>query len=108
MVPLQVRVDDVSVSRSMREFIEGRVYQALAKVRHAVLEAHLNIEDVNGPARGGVDKQAKLVVRCRRRKPLVLEDRDSQLGVLIHRLMDRLEATVIRRTEKQKRARRKG
>ena len=101
MSQLHLRCDHVSLGTQLRSYLEDRIENALEKIRDKVNEIHLNIEDINGPNRKGLDKQAKLVVRWKNKQSLVIEDRDSTLGVLVHRLMDRLELAIERRNERK-------
>jgi ribosome-associated translation inhibitor RaiA len=97
---LNLCCDKVALGTQLRTYIEQRVDQAIARLKDKVNDVNLKIEDINGPDRKGLDKQARLVVRWRNKQSLVIEDRDSKLGVLIHRLMDRLEASIERRSQK--------
>lgn len=106
MSQIHLRCDQVSLGTQLRSYLEDRVENALEKIRDKVNEIHLNIEDINGPNRKGLDKQAKLVVRWKNKQSLVIEDRDSKLGVLVHRIMDRLELAIERRSERQTEKRR--
>lgn len=45
--------------------------------------------DSNGE-KGGIDKHFRVVIHLRRRPTLVIEDRDSDLAVLISRVLDRV------------------
>lgn len=108
MSHLNLRCDEVPLGAQLRSYIEQRLDQAIAKLRDRVHEINLKIEDINGPDRKGLDKQAKLVVRWRNKQSLVIEDKDSKLGVLIHRVMDRLEASIERRTQRHHEKRKGG
>ncbi len=99
---LNLCCDKIDLGSQLRTYIEQRVDQAIGKLKDKVNDIHLKIEDINGPDRKGLDKQAKLVVRWRNKQSLVIEDRDSKLGVLIHRIMDRLEASIERHSQKLK------
>ena len=55
----------------------------------------------------GLDKQAKLVVRWKNKQSLVIHDKDSKIGTLIHRVLDRLEASIERRVERRREKRTK-
>lgn len=105
---LNLRCDEVSLGDQLRSYIEQRLDHAIAKLRDKVSNINLKIEDINGPDRKGLDKQAKLVVRWRNKQSLVIEDRDSKLGVLIHRVMDRLESSIERRNQRQHEKRKGG
>jgi ribosome-associated translation inhibitor RaiA len=107
MNQLHLRCDQVFLGDQLRSYIEGRIEQAMERIRDKVHEIHLNIEDINGPNRKGLDKQAKLVVRWTNKQSLVIEDKDATLGVLLHRMMDRLELALERRTNRNQEKRNK-
>ena len=102
---LHLRCDDVRLTEQLRNYLQDRLKIAIEKIRDKVHEVHLNIQDVNGPNRGGLDKQAKLVVRWKNKQSLVIQDKDSKLGALLHRVMDRLDASIDRRMQKGRRQR---
>lgn len=97
---LHLRCDDVTLTAQLKSYLQDRLDQAIEKIRDRVHEVHLNIEDINGPNRKGLDKQAKLVVRWNNKQSLVIQDKDSKVGALIHRVLDRLEASIDRRMER--------
>ena len=102
-----LRCDDITLTTQLKSYLQERLDQAIERIRDKVQDVHLNIEDVNGPNRKGLDKQAKLVVRWKNKQSLVIHDKDSKIGTLVHRVMDRLEASIERRVERRREKRTK-
>lgn len=64
------------------------VQEALGRFGAKIQRVQVTLSDVNGP-RGGLDKECRLVIHPRRMPPIVIHDRDSNPGSLIHRVAGR-------------------
>ncbi|MGL6094862.1 MAG: HPF/RaiA family ribosome-associated protein [Fimbriiglobus sp.] len=89
-----VEVDDAVTQRVAR-----RLGFALGRFGERVGRVTVHLTDTNGP-RGGVDKRCRVLVDLTRIGPVVVEDEDSELGVLIDRTADRTGQIVRRRLDR--------
>lgn len=64
------------------------IQEALGRFDEKIQRVQLVLVDVNGP-KGGLDKECRLVIHPRRMPPIVIHDRDSNPGALIHRVAGR-------------------
>jgi|694.fasta_scaffold02797_3 hypothetical protein len=96
---LNLCCDKVALGTQLRTYIEQRVDQAIARLKDKVNDVNLKIEDINGPDRKGLDKQARLVVRWRNKQSLVIEDRDYQVDELLSRITSQLDTEVKKRNQ---------
>jgi hypothetical protein len=64
------------------------IQEALGRFDEKIQRVQLVLVDVNGP-KGGLDKECRLVIHPRRMPPIVIHDRDSNPGGLIHRVAGR-------------------
>lgn len=64
------------------------IQEALGRFDEKIQRVQVVLVDVNGP-RGGLDKECRLVIHPKRMAPIVIHDRDSNPGALIHRVAGR-------------------
>ena len=64
------------------------IQEALGRFDERIQRVQVMLVDVNGP-RGGLDKECRLVIHPKRMPPIVIRDRDSSPGALIHRVAGR-------------------
>jgi putative sigma-54 modulation protein len=85
---MTVQFSDKSASRWVRENLATIVRSSIVKFQDRVQNVSLVIEDINGP-KGGVDKECRCIVRLKRMKPIVIRDRDANVGSLVRRVAER-------------------
>ena len=79
---------------------EEILLSALDRFRHRLKQVYLYIENVNGP-RGGIDKQCRCVLHLRRIPPVVVQDKDSCMNSLIHRVASRAVYALSQKADRQ-------
>jgi len=90
----------VALTEPLRKFASEKIELALERLAGSVKKIQLHLIDSNGPNRGGVDKSCRVIVQIHKQESLVLKDRDTNLGVVIDRITDRLGVAVSRRLER--------
>lgn len=80
-----------------RDFVTTRLTDELSHLARIVNRVNVYFHDNNGP-KGGCDKTCRLVIHLRRRPPVVIQEQDSALTPLIHRLLERARQAVQRRS----------
>lgn len=88
-----------------REFAERRLSFALSRFDSRIVDVELVVWDDNGP-RGGVDQACRLHIKLRGGEPIVITDRDSELGRAIARLAERGARSVARAVDRLREHRR--
>jgi len=97
---LSIHTKGVVLTEELRRFASEKLDVALERLLGSVQKIQLHLTDTNGPNRDGPDKSCRVVVQIHNQKSLVLEDQDSNLGLVIDRITDRLEAAVSRRVDR--------
>jgi len=98
---VQLHTNGLKLAEVQRELIRSRLLAELSHVSRIVNRVNVYFQDCNGP-KNGVDKTCRLVIHLRRRPPVVIQDQDSQLLPLIHRVLDRCGHVLQRRTESRR------
>lgn len=91
---VHVQVKGLPGAARLRRYATDRLTTALARVAHAVHDASMRLDDINGPERGGVDKLCRVVLRLSDQSVLVVEELGSDIGRVIDRVADRLQQNV--------------
>lgn len=91
---VQVQVKGLPGAARLRRYATERLTAALAGVAHAIHEASMRLNDINGPDRGGVDKLCRVVLKLSDKSILVVEELGSDVGRVIDRVADRLQQNV--------------
>lgn len=91
---VQVQVKGLPGAARLRRYATERLTAALARVAHAVHDASMRLDDINGPDRGGVDKLCRVVLKLSDKSVLVVEELGSDIGRVIDRVADRLQQNV--------------
>lgn len=97
---LSIHSHGIVLSNAFRQFVRRKAEVATEKISDRVRRIQFYLVDSNGPNRSGADKSCRVVIQFHKQKPLVLEDCDANLGVVIARITDRLEVAVGRRVER--------
>ncbi len=85
---IAIRTSHLTLQPVQRQQIERRASFALARLSSVITRVEVSLADTNGP-RGGVDKRCRVLVHMDGGNTAFVEDRDSDLGTLIDRAMDR-------------------
>jgi len=97
---LCIHTHGVLLTDALRRFASEKLHIALERLQGRVQKIQLHLIDTNGPNRNGRDKSCRVVVQIHHQKSLVLEDHDSNLGIVIDRITDRLGVAVHRRADR--------
>jgi len=104
---IAVHVKDKYASTRLQGNLADILMVSLAKFRGRVRDVTLILDDINGP-KGGLDKQCKVIVKLKRRSPVVIKDRDSNIGNLVRRVVERTAYTIGQKIDEHRvRSRRK-
>jgi len=98
---IEIQAQDFSPSPSALDFVKRRLSFALGRVGDDLHRVTVRLSEVDD-ARGGVDKSCLVQVRLRNLPDVVVENRESNLRVAIHRAADRAGWTVSRRLQRQR------
>jgi len=96
---LCIHTQGVVLPEALRRFASEKLNVALERLSGSVQEIQLHLIDTNGPNRNGPDKSCRVIVQIHKQKPLVLEDNDSNLGLVIDRITDRLGVVASQRID---------
>jgi len=97
---LSIHTQGVVLTDALRQFASEKMDLALERIAGSVRKIQIHLFDSNGPNRSGPDKSCRVIVQVDNQRSLVLEDRDSNLGLVIDRITDRLGAAVSRRLDR--------
>ena len=97
---LSIHTRGVVLTDALRRFASEKMDLAVERIAGNVRKIQLHLIDSNGPNRSGPDKSCRVIVQIDKQRSLVLEDRDSNLGLVIDRITDRLGAAVSRRVDR--------
>jgi len=91
---VQIQVKGLTKATQLRRFAARKLEVALAQFSHSIQEAHVRLNDINGPDRGGVDKLCRVVLRFKDNSIMVIEELGSEISQVIDRVVDRLHQSV--------------
>ncbi len=80
---------------------EQIVGDSLERFRNQVKKVYLYIKDINGP-RGGIDKHCRCVLHPQRIPPIVIQDQDENMVVLLHRVANRAAYVLSQKVSKSR------
>ncbi|XZE21017.1 hypothetical protein SH449x_000910 [Pirellulaceae bacterium SH449] len=87
----------------LTDAIKRQTYQklelALDRLENQISDISVTIYDTNGPFLGGVDKACRIEVRIRDQDPIIIEDIDEKVDVVIDRITDRLGVVACQRID---------
>ena len=97
---LSIRLRHCRLSNAAYDQITRRVAFALGRFAHVIRSVDVLIIDVNGP-KGGVDKRARLRIRGRGFRPIVIEQASSDalaaVALAVHRAAHSVQRELGRR-----------
>ena len=94
-----VRGKRIVVGPTLQEEVERRIYLALGRFSDVIRKVDMSLSDVNG-LRGGIDKNARIVVLLKPNEEVVAEATDVTLLVAIDRTCYRIKRLVSRVVER--------
>ena len=92
---LDIRRQGIDIDEASRDRLERRVEFALGRLGRHVSRVWVHLADDHG-ARGGSDKRCRVLVRLQHLPDVLIDDRDSDLNVVIDRAVNRAGLTVRR------------
>lgn len=93
---MKIQIKGLPRAAKLRRLAAHKIDVALARYSHAIQEASVRLDDINGPDRGGVDKLCRVVLRMRDSSVLVIEELGTDIAQVIERVADRLRQSVAR------------
>jgi putative sigma-54 modulation protein len=102
---IDIQAHHLVLKTEHREQIQRRASFALSRLSSRINQVEVHLTDINGP-RGGVDTQCRVHVRLDQGEPVVVEDIDQDLTLLINRSLARAGQAVERRISKSTAGRR--
>jgi ribosomal subunit interface protein len=99
---IHVFVRGVEQPAELRSFARDKLASVLERFDHSVLNATLRLEDITGPAKGGVDKSCNVEVHLRTGE-IRIKERGEDFHATINTAMDRLRAALSREVSRAKR-----
>jgi hypothetical protein len=93
---MKIQIKGLPGAAKLRRLAAHKIDVALARYAHAVEEASVRLDDINGPDRGGVDKLCRVVLRMKDSSVLVIEELGTDIAQVIERVADRLHQSVAR------------
>ena len=96
---LDIRFSGTKQNGNLNGKLEAILLDSLERFQRRVRHVCVFIEDVNGP-KGGIDKQCRCVVHLRKMPPIVIQDEDTDLVALVHRIANRASYTLSEKTKR--------
>ncbi len=93
---IKIQIKGLPRATKLRRIAAHKIDGALARYAHAIQEASVRLDDINGPDRGGVDKLCRVVLRMKDSSVLVIEELGADIAQVIERVADRLHQSVAR------------
>lgn len=90
---LRIRVRNTEISRTFEEWIERRLWFALAKFGGRITRITALLEDINGP-RGGVDQRCRVEVHLVPSGKIQAEATDTDAVLAVSRATNRIARRV--------------
>ncbi len=89
--------DGIEVTNNMQRQIFEKLALALDRLEEDVLSASLHLEETNSPLIGGEGKACRIIIQLLHQDPLVIEDIDKSVDIVIERATDRLGVLACQR-----------
>ena len=105
---IQIQIKGLPGSSKLRRFTAHKLDTALSRFSHGIDEATIQLRDINGADRGGVDKLCRVVLTMKNNSVVVIEELASNIVQAIERAADRLHQNVSRQLSKVVRVDRSG
>lgn len=96
---IDIQAHHLELDAQQREQIQRRASFALSRLSSRIRQIDVHLTDINGP-RGGIDTECRVQVRLDSGAPVVVEDKDHDLGILINRSLARAGQAVDKRLKR--------
>lgn len=93
---MKIQIKGLPGATKLRRVAAYKIDGALARYAHAIQEASVRLDDINGPDRGGVDKLCRVVLKMKDSSVLVIEELGADIAQVIERVAGRLHQSVAR------------
>ena len=97
---LDIRRQGIELDDEAKARLERRLDFALGRLGRHIMRVWVHLADENGP-KGGVGKRCRILVRLQHLPDVLVEDRDSDVRVLIDRAVNRAGLSVRRELSKR-------
>lgn len=87
---MKIQIKGLPRTSGLRRIATHKIDVALASYAHAIEEASVQLIDINGPDRDGVDKLCRVVLKMKDSSFLVIEELGADIAQMIDRVADRL------------------
>ena len=91
---IDVRGNNIDLQPALGAYAERRILTALKRFGHRVLRVTVRLIDTNGPKKG-IDKKVQVAVDIPRTRPMLVEERHSDLYTAIDAAADRVARMVV-------------
>jgi putative sigma-54 modulation protein len=98
---VEIRGQKLYVDQATKEHVQRQMEFALGQFNSWITRATVHLEDVNG-AKGGIDKQCRILVNFKGGKTIKIQDLDADMIVAINRAADRLGQAVAREVDRRR------
>jgi len=98
---LDIRRQGIEVDEPARARLQRRLEFALGRLGSHIMRVWVHLADESGHRGGGIDKRCRILVRLQHLPDVLVEDRDSDLGVLIDRTVNRAGLAVRRELDRR-------
>jgi putative sigma-54 modulation protein len=93
---IRIRVKGLPGAAKLRHLASQKLDIVLSRYSHAIQEADVQLGDINGPDRGGVDKLCRIVLRMKDSTIVVIEALSANIAEAISHAADRIHQRVSR------------
>lgn len=95
---LQVRIKGLPKAMALRQYTGEAMRGALARFAPLIKAVNVQLSDINGPDRGGVDKLCRIAIELKTHSFLVIEELAGEMLRAVDRAASRLPLTLSRAT----------
>ena len=99
---MKIQIKGLPRATTLRRIAAHKIDGELSRYVHAIQEASVSLDDINGPNRGGVDKLCRVVLRMKDSSVLVIEELGADIAQVIERVADRLHQSVARQLSRSR------
>ncbi len=100
---LLIRSEGFRMTGPLHDFVQNRLRLSLAQFKQLKAKIRVRLSDDNGP-RGGVDKCCRFEVRILGMRPILVDERDSDLYIAISRGSQRIQRQIARAVSRRRMA----
>ncbi|HBR96096.1 MAG TPA: hypothetical protein DD979_01795 [Gammaproteobacteria bacterium] len=95
-------IRNVDLDKSTRHYIEDKFSFAFKRLRHAIHSAVVTVNDLNGPTKGGVDIQCRVLIKPVGLPSIVISERQSRIRSAIDASLGRASRCLVRKLRSRK------